>query len=124
MLVGYIAKFAYNGKKTTKIINGKEYEYYRWENEKGSVSLGNYVLICDGHDDDDVVILHEFGHRKQSLILGWLYLIVIGIPSLMWAAFGHELVNKHRAKKGKKPVSYYWFYTEKWANYLSGVVDE
>ena len=83
MLLGCIGNFAYNGKKTTKIINGKKYEYYRWENEQGSISLGNYVLVCDGHENDYEVILHEFGHRKQSLMLGWLYLIAIGIPSLM-----------------------------------------
>ena len=55
--------------------------------------------------------LHELGHHKQSLILGPLYLIVIGIPSLIHA----WLWNPNSGK------SYYDFYTEHWANKLSKI---
>lgn len=57
---------------------------------------------------------HEFGHSKQSLILGPLYLIVIAIPGVTWFYI-------HKWFKLKK--SYYWFYTEKWANMLAGLED-
>lgn len=80
-------------------------------------SLGRFIFIFPGwyssEDIDDNFILHEFGHSKQSLILGWLYLPVIALPSLMW----HW---RYYAGKPKK-VSYYWFYTERWANKLAGI---
>ncbi len=46
-------------------------------------SLGNYILF----DCDRVVttkaVRHEKGHQKQSVYLGWLYLFVIGLPSVI-----------------------------------------
>ena len=30
-------------------------------------------------------VLHELGHAKDSRLFGWLYLLVIGLPSLWWA---------------------------------------
>lgn len=74
------------------------------------VSLGNYI-IYERSDVDEQSIKHEYGHQIQSLILGPLYLIVIGLPSLIWAAF--------RSSSSKK--SYCSFYTEKWADKLGGV---
>ena len=47
----------------------------------------------------------------QSRMLGWLYLFVIGIPSILWAAWWNEGQNR----------SYYSFYTERWADRLGGV---
>ena len=77
----------------------------------GAFSLGLAVFI---HDTlrSDAVRRHEYGHCLQSRILGPFYLLVIGIPSLLWAAY-------HTAFRPKR--SYYWFYTERWANKLGGV---
>jgi len=71
--------------------------------------------------DDEETIKHEYGHQLQSYILGPLYLLVIGLPSGLWCWFIQDLVNKNRKKKGKPTLSYYWFYTESWANKLGGV---
>ena len=60
------------------------------------------------------VLLHEYGHTVQSLILGPLYLPVIALPSLLWA--GLPMAKRWRKKH---TVSYYKFYTENWANKLS-----
>ena len=76
----------------------------------GSVTLGNYIFLSPRATD--TTIRHEWGHTRQSLLLGPLYLIVIGIPSIIWAA-------THRAIAPNKP--YDWFYTEAWANKLGGV---
>ena len=56
-------------------------------------------------------MVHEYGHTIQSLILGPLYLIVMGIPSALWAAFGSK-------KRREKQIPYGAFFTEKWANQL------
>jgi len=53
------------------------------------------------------------GHTVQSVILGPLFLPVIGLPSLLWA--GLPVFRKYRERRS---VSYYWLYTERWANFL------
>ena len=77
----------------------------------GSVTLGRYIFISSRAGID--TIKHETGHVKQSQILGPLYLFLIGVPSILWAA-----VHKKIAPSKK----YYWFYTEKWANKLAKVL--
>ena len=80
-------------------------------NRYGSVSLGNFIFVNDSRNLE--LIKHEYGHTRQSYRLGWLYLLVIGLPSIIWAAF----FEGFRAKYG---ISYYAFYTERWANVLGG----
>ena len=55
------------------------------------------------------LLSHEYGHCLQSVMLGPLYLVVVGLPSFVWAN-----VIYHRIEG----VKYTWFYTESWANYL------
>lgn len=76
----------------------------------GSITLGSHIFLSPRATD--TTVRHEWGHTRQSLTLGPLYLIVIGIPSIIWAAI-------HRAIAPNKP--YNWFYTEAWANKLGGV---
>ena len=47
------------------------------------ISLGN--IIIHGPDSPGSLKQHEFGHCIQSRILGPFYLLLIGIPSFMWA---------------------------------------
>jgi hypothetical protein len=58
-------------------------------------------------------VRHEYGHSIQSMVLGPLYLLMIGIPSMVWAG-----CFKNYRKRSKK--SYYWFYTESWADRWGG----
>ena len=69
-----------------------------------AMSLGNYIFINTLSSQKS--IQHECGHSKQSDILGPLYLIVIGIPSLL-----HNIVHYLCSKIGIK-WNYYSFYTE------------
>ena len=84
---------------------------YKCNLKSGSISLGNKIFLCVSHWEDAETLKHEYGHCKQSLILGWLYLVVIGLPSFIWCNIIHQKTKKN----------YYWFYTEKWANKLGGV---
>ena len=79
------------------------------QNMYGGLSLGNFVYVRPPVYDK--MILHEYGHCLQSRILGPFYLIVVGIPSFLWALWWHP---------GRR-VSYYSFYTERWADRLGGV---
>lgn len=86
---------------------------------RGGVSLGRFIFL---HDYPMHLAVgarqrtaekHEFGHTKQSLYLGWLYLLVIGLPSIIHAAFyKYDPADRN---------GYYRFYTEKWADKLGGV---
>ena len=95
---------------------------------KSSMSLGLFVFVTSGpyfaekyrgqisvEELSNRLLVHEYGHTIQSLILGPLYLIVIGIPSTMWGFLG--------AKKRKdEQIPYGSFFTEGWANSLGEVV--
>ncbi len=99
-------------------------------NNTSSVSLGMFVFITGKPYFADKLssqyskmecsrrlLVHEYGHTIQSLILGPLYLILMGIPSSLWA--GLPCANKMRKEKG---VSYFSFFTESWANTLGEMV--
>lgn len=81
---------------------------------RGGVSLGRYIVV-PGYVSPKT-LAHEWGHCRQSLILGWLYLPVVGLPSLLWA-WAHSSLRRLRT------VSYYRFWTERWADRLGGVVN-
>ena len=83
---------------------------YLWNFEKRGLSLGSFVFVS--LSTTEFQVMHEYGHNKQSYYLGWLYLIIIGLPSLFWCLI-------HKLKPFKK-INYYSFYTEKWANKLAG----
>lgn len=70
--------------------------YYTRNVLKCGVCLGDYILLDydNFHANGDILSeRHEIGHHKQSLILGPLYLIVVGIPSVIrnrWDVIAHR----------------------------------
>lgn len=96
--------------KAQLLMRYKECNVYISEKISGAISLSR-IIITDKYVDDHR-LAHEYGHYKQSLLLGWLYLLVIGIPSYMWSLY---------CIKQKKKPDYYSFWTEKWADHLGGV---
>lgn len=76
----------------------------------GCVTLGNHIFVSSRATEN--TIKHEWGHTRQSLLLGPLYLIIIGIPSILWAVT-HKTIATDK--------SYNWFYTEAWADKLGDV---
>ncbi len=115
-------------------FNSKHYTYHgaiitEW-GLKSSMSLGLFVFVTSepffaekykgkisAEELSNRLLIHEYGHTIQSLILGPLYLIVIGIPSTMWGFLG--------AKRRKdKEIPYGAFFTESWANRLGEQVTD
>lgn len=77
------------------------------------VSLGTYIIFGDmngRYEPLENSIKHEQGHQKQSLYLGPLYLLVIGLPSVI----GNLLNRVIRFDYYRQP----W---EHWADILGGV---
>ncbi len=111
-------------------IRDKHYTYHgavvtEWSN-KSSISLGLFVFVTKEpyfydklkyeYTKEELsarLLVHEYGHTIQSLILGPLYLIVMGIPSTIWGF----LPSLNRKRK-EQHLSYFSFFTERWANAL------
>ncbi|MDD7457766.1 MAG: hypothetical protein PUK83_05000 [Clostridia bacterium] len=95
----------------------------------GGISLGMFVFVAENNEKireihrkkgnvfdekrQKAILVHEYGHTIQSLILGPLYLFIIGIPSMTWASF--KPLVEYRKRTGVKYTS---FYPERWANRL------
>ncbi len=109
-----------------------------WSRRDG-LSLGLFVFVSRGADDAHAamngemgendkervlselaatlpeptrrMLAHELGHCVQSALLGPLYLPIIGVPSLVWCR-----ARYFARKRREKALSYYDFYSERWAN--------
>ena len=94
-------------------------------NVPSSASLGMFVFTTTNPMKDKRIenkipdeelsqrlLVHEYGHTIQSLILGPFYLIVMGIPSTLRGFLPYY------QKKRNYGVSYFSFFTEKWASFL------
>lgn len=101
----------------TKIDTYKGVNYLFADKMKGSISLGNYIIMGYYHTyyinwEQNESINHEWGHTRQSRMLGPFYLPLIGYQSITHACFHDSLCH------GK---DYHHFWTEKWADKLGGV---
>ena len=85
-----------------------------WTNPSGSMSMGRYLFL-EPHwtPQDHRLLAHEYGHTIQSLFFGPLYLLIVGLPSILWA--GLPRFQRMR-RTGKR--SYYSVYPEKGATRL------
>lgn len=109
-----------------KYFKNKHFSYHgaiitEWNNNT-SLSLGLFVFVTVHpfftkkykyeYTQEELarkLLVHEYGHTIQSLILGPLYLIVIGIPSTLWGFLFAK-------KRYEKQIPYCAFFTESWAN--------
>ena len=108
-IAGFCLMFSYLRKgRINRMIPYESAMVFRVSGFPGGLSLGKYIFVEMLNYD---LIRHEYGHSRQSKIFGWLYLVVFGLPSLIWC----------KCYKSTWKKSYYWFYTEKFADYLGGV---
>ena len=97
--------------KTGKVYHGKVY-FADWFNS--AVCLGKYIIVdkkLKGNVQLCKTIKHELGHSVQSILLGWFYFIIVGIPS-----FVLNIISRI-CKKDEQ-----WYYSkfpENWANKLA-----
>ena len=92
------------------------------ESARTGISLGHIVFWSREdsrwHDLDVRNRAHELGHCHQSRLLGWLYLPVVGLPSISRAAYALLF----REMTGRQWTRYYEGYPENWADRLGGVI--
>ncbi len=85
---------------------------YYIEGFPGGLSLGQFIFVYPNCGTK--MIKHEYGHCLQSKMLGWLYLIVVFIPSFVMACLTRLGILEREG--------YYKRYPEAWADTLGGVI--
>lgn len=126
-LIGFLLTRKYNYKSIRRVgkdvVNSKWVDVYFKPFFCSGVSLGDYIILdyyyC-GMACSRQVVAHEYGHSRQSLILGWLYLPLIGLPSIItnvWDRLFHKNWTSDQREKW-----YYGRYPENWADKLGGVI--
>ena len=81
--------------------NGEKPDSQKSQRKAGKDSVSSFLLE------------HEYGHTIQSLILGPAYLLVVGLPSILWNRLPY--FERRRRRTGK---SYYSAIFERTANTL------
>ena len=72
-----------------------------------------FVVLDDIDLSNLRAIKHEYGHTIQSLYLGWFYLFIVGVPSIIRAS-----IWNHYKLEDKR---YYEGFPENWADLLGEV---
>jgi len=76
--------------------------------------LGLFIFAPDKEEDwCRQMVVHEYGHTWQSLLLGPFYLFVVGLPSMIWSRS-----EKCIRLRKERNLPYSAFYTEWWADRL------
>ena len=121
-LLGFLLTRKYRC-KSVRYMNGKPINTYYKSFFRSGISLGDYIILdywYYGRGYFQQIVAHEYGHSRQSLILGWLYLPLVGLPSLIgniWDRLFHKKWSSDQREKW-----YYSRYPENWADKLGGVV--
>lgn len=84
---------------------------YECQKMSGGISLGPLAFVSPYSNKEETIAHETDGHTVDSKIFGPLYLLVIGIPSILWAATYSSATH-----------SYYDFYTERLANKHAGLI--
>ena len=103
------------------IIRVSEAEYF---NDKGfitiyttkkrfGISLGPVIIVSEKFNKNKRTMNHQYGHSIQSEILGPLYLLVVGLPSM--------IMNVLTRLKVLEVKNYYKRWPESWADKLGGI---
>ena len=101
-------------------MDGDGVEFYtRLRFFDSGVSLGKYVILQRNLFVTEENARHELGHSRQSLRLGPLYLLAVGLPSLIRNVWD-RLFHKDWPYRKRKDW-YYSGYPENWADRLGGV---
>lgn len=80
-----------------------------------SMGLGMFIFFGHWQQNEEYakqVLVHEYGHTIQSIIVGPFFMHVVGLPSSIWASL--PIFEKWR-KEGR--YTYFDLFCERWANY-------
>lgn len=121
-IAGLILASGSREKEVFTCNDGEEVNVYYKNCFGAGVSLGNHIVLdpaYKGYLFLDKTVNHEHGHQKQSRMLGWLYLLLIGLPSALGNMYDRVAHRSWRVATRQQ-----WYYNqpwEKWADKLGGV---
>lgn len=105
-------------------LGGATFATNEYSNNHQGFTIGNYINMSIYDEitlpfkewclNVDQMYLHEYGHTIQSQMLGFSYLLIIGLPSLISCA---NLEKIEGDPYGASTHDY--FYTETWANRIA-----
>jgi hypothetical protein len=104
-LVGLFLLLWYQHEKVYHRLNGRTF-YFTTEMPSG-ISLGNYIIM--NRQDKEDGMRHEYGHSIDSRRWGPIYLLVIGLPSILG-----NIYDRIFHKKWKYSDSCEWYYNQPW----------
>ena len=104
-LVALILLLIYQREKVYHKLNGRTF-YFTTEMPSG-ISLGNYIIM--NRQDKEDGMRHEYGHSIDSRRWGPIYLIIIGLPSLLG-----NIYDRIAHKNWKYSDSAEWYYNQPW----------
>lgn len=105
--IGFWIYFKLRGDLET-IVTNKYSKVYRSKYMSGGISLGSFAFVSNNLAKKETAVRHEQGHMWDSKVMGPLYVLIVGLPSLLNAAFDFT-------------KCYYHFYTEAWSNKHAGL---
>lgn len=121
-IIAFIIIFILNkeNERCLNVINNHYVWFVKHGVFKCGVSLGDFIILSEKYKllnkTDKFLtdtVLHEYGHQRQSIFFGPLYLLIIGLPSLC---------NNIYSRIFKKDSKWYYNrYPEKWADELGEV---
>jgi hypothetical protein len=100
-------------KRIIQAIDYKGSNVYFVKDFPGGISLSFMIFLNDIDLNNLRAIKHEYGHTIQSRYLGWFYLFIIGMPSIIRAS----IWNRYKLEDKK----YYEGFPENWADLLGNV---
>ena len=114
-VLGLAVVLAVRAQKTPKYANVYVTTHFNF-----GVSLGYFIIFgAKDYFVMNVDVQHERGHAKQSSYLGPLYLLLIGLPSILF-----NIYDRLFHKKWPYSDRYDWYYAlpwEAWADRLGHV---
>ena len=100
-------------KRTTSLEHYEASSVYFVKGFPGGISLAFLIFLNSDEQGKSRAVKHEYGHTRQSLFLGWLYLFIVGVPSIFRAV----IWNNFKLDSEK----YYEGFPENWADRLGKV---
>lgn len=122
--IGWLMTRKPKGRTAITMHDGETVPIYYTKNVFNcGVSLGDYIILdydVYAGRNDIKTHNHEHGHQKQSRMLGWLYLPVVGFTSAICNNLWDRLMHRHW-KASERVRWYYNRFPENWADRLGEV---
>ena len=100
--VGGLVVCLLQGKAERRVFHGAIVTAWK---QRACASVGCFIFMDERAMEDRPLLVHEFGHTTQSAVLGWLYLPVIFVPSVIWfsvPAFRKRRREQHRREQRRR----------------------